>query len=749
MSTFAGAYPSKPSWQLQLDVVESSPDPVLNRSYVSWALYIYRGSSDTPWNNSGSGYSVSAPGGFGGTFGAFRFGGTGTGTSYAGTPVGGRVLIASGGAWVTHSPDGSGYVDVSASHAAASTLGTASLSGRLYLTTLKVAPSAPTGVAGARVSDTSVNVTWAQSSASNGQPTTNTVQRSINGGAFADVSTIAPATAVALDAAANQKIVYRVKGTNSVGDSAWSADSAPVYTTPGAPTGLVATKAGSDIGLVWTPNVAYAEHEHVLEHGVDVAGVVTWDGSPLATIVAGTSLYTHVAPNPAQRHVYRIRSRTTDVSALSSATTTSNVVQLLTAPAKPTVPALAAFADKAATFRLPWTHNAIDSSAQTKYQWRWSTNGGSSWTTGSKTTSANPYHDFAGSTWTANQAVTFQVRTKGAYDSGSDGDASYSPWSDSVTVTFKTKPVVTITTPANSSTYTDADLLVVLGFTQAESATFVNATIGLYDSTDELLEERVSTTLAGTAFSTRLLDGETYKVKATVTDSNGLTSAQVTSTFSVDYTEPVAAVVDVIYLEASGIAQIGITIPAAGGGLVDADTVSVDRVIDGVTTPVVVRWPAAPTLTFLDVTPTIHGTTLYRVTTYSDDGAASIVTDSIETAEDRWAFMSKGSVIVRFELAPGLEATPAVDSALVKAAGRRRPIALYATTGNLDVTGTGALAVDEGGSTPEEIEAFLLLPGQACYRDPSGRRVFGRVSGKIARENAELGAFTYSITETE
>src|SRR5690606_26564403 len=121
--------------------------------------------------------------------------------------------------------------------------------------------------------------------------------------------------------------------------------------------------------------------------------------------------------------------------------------------------------------------------------------------------------------------VTFQVRTKGSYDSGSDGDASYSPWSDSVTVTFKSKPVATITAPAHGSTLTQAALTVVLGFSQPESATFVNATIGLYQGAT-LLEEIVSTTLAGTLFATRVADGSSYTVKAVVKDSNGLNSTQ-------------------------------------------------------------------------------------------------------------------------------------------------------------------------------------------------------------------------------
>ena len=715
---------------------------------ISWALYFEELSGpNLSWNGGGIGANVQIS-----SLGVVWSGTFGFDWRPAGLQ---SILIASGISRVYGNPDGTppanpfniyGVTGPTGSTGA----GSGSVVGGAFLTppTLRKLPGTPTAVAGARTSDTSITVSWAQSSATNGQPTSNTIRRRINGGAWADVVTISPSTSAAVSAAANQKIEYAVKAANSVGSTAWSSTSTPVYTTPAAPTGVAATKVGSDIQLAWTPNVAFSEHEHVVEHGVDVAGVITWDGSPLATVTSGTSTYTHSAPNPAQRHVYRVRARNTDAAALSSATVQSNVVQLLTAPAKPTVPALAAFADRAATFRFPWIHNAIDSSAQTKYQWRWSTNGGSSWTTGSKTTSMNPYHDFAGGTWSANQAVTFQVRTKGAYDSGSDGDASYSPWSDSVTVTFKSKPVATITSPANASTYTEAELLVVLGFSQAESATFVSATIGLYDDADVLLEQKVSTTLAGTLFDTRVLDGVDYKVKATVTDSNGLTSSQVTSSFSVDYTEPVPAAVDVVYLEDSGIAQVGLTIPAAGGGLVDADTVSIDRIIAGVAEPFVVRHPAASELTFLDITPTIHGTTLYRVTTYSDDGAASVTSDSITTEENRWAFMSKGSVIIRFELDAGLQATPSVDSALVKASGRSRPIGLYATTGNLVVAGVGGRAAGAGGAPPEGLGAVRGLPGKACYRDPTGRRVFGQLAGAIARDDAELGQFTYTLTET-
>lgn len=732
---------------LHLDV-SYVPNAAGNYCDVSWAFYLYEtGGPNLAFDTTGTinasvsvvsaGTVYSAPFNF-----DWRPGGLQS------------QLLASGTTRVYHNSNGTPPASFSVTGSIGAT-GTSSAGGpssvtqSVSLPTLKVVPGIPTAVTAARISDTSDTVSWAQSSASNGQPTSNTIRQKVNGGAWSDVVTISPATSANLTCAANQKIIYGVKASNTAGDSAWSADSAPLFTTPAAPTSVVATKSGSDIVITFVDNVAFAEHSHLLEHGVDVAGVITWDGSTLATITAGTLTYTHTAPNPAQKHVYRLKAKNTDVAGLASANVQSNTVQLLTAPNKPAVPATAPFQDKAATFRFTWVHNPVDTTVQTKRQVRYSLDGGSTWTTGAKTTDANQYLDFAGGTWAANVAVTFQVRTKGGYDSGGDGDASYSPWSDSITVTFKTKPATAILSPANASTYVQAALTVGLSFTQAEAATFVSATIELWQA-GLLLESINSTTLAGTLFATRVANGGTYTVKATVKDSNGLVSSQVTSTFSVTYTSPVAAVVAVTYLSESGIAQLELTIPAAGGGLAAAVSVTIDRLIDGVSENVVSAYPSAPSLTILDTTPTIAGDNVYKVTTISADGATTVVSLTKTIAEQQWAFMSKGAgytQIIKFGGAIKPVAIPTVDSALVKASGRRRAIGLYAKTGGLVVTGVGDLITGEG-STPKEIEDFLLITGKGCYRDPSGRRIFGVIEGQVARDTAKFGSVSYSVTET-
>lgn len=662
-------------------------------------------------------------------------------------------VLAAGTTRINHNSDGTppagvnvtGYLPNTGTSSAG---GPTSVTDTPTLSTLKVIPGTPTSVAGARVSDTVSTVSWAQTSASNGQPVTDTIQQSVNGGAFAALVTVAATTSVNVSCAANQKLIYQVKGTNTAGDSAFSLSSTALFTTPAAPTSVVATKTGANIVITWTDNVAFTEHQHVVEHGV-LSGTITWDGSPLGTVASGSATYTHVSPSPASVHVYRISSKNTDTGALTSSAVVSNTVQLLIAPNAPTVSTLPANTDKASAFVVPWTHNPIDTTTQTAYEFGYSTNGGTTWSSSGKVTSTTSSFTIAGSTYAANVVLTIRVRTWGlATTGGSDGTGA-SPWSSTSAVTFKTVPVATITSPANASVYAQAALAVQLGFSQAESATFVSAVIGLYSGVT-LLEQITSTTVSSTAFVTPVANGSSYTVKATVTDSNGLTCSQVSSTFSVTYTQPQPASVTLAYLSDSGIGQIGLTIPAAGGGFVAAATVTITRTINGVTETVVANYAAASTLTILDTTPTINGSNLYTITTISAIGATNIVTATLTTSEGVFAFLSKGSgysQIVKFsgKLKPIITAT--LDSALVKTAGRSRPIGLYSTTGDLVVEGT-ADVITGVSSSPSDIESLLLTTGKACYRDPTGRRLFGMVRGRIARENPQLAQFTYSVTET-
>jgi hypothetical protein len=249
---------------------------------------------------------------------------------------------------------------------------------------------------------------------------------------------------------------------------------------------------------------------------------------------------------------------------------------------------------------------------------------------------------------------------------------------------------------------------------------------------------------------TSVADGGSYTLTVTVLDSNGLVSDAVTSTFTVEYTDPVAAVVVVTYLSDSGIAQIDLAIPDPGDDEAAAVAVTITRTIDGARETIVTEYPITDSpLTILDMTPTIHGTNRYTVTTISEDGATVDVVTDLVTVEDWWAFLSTGdgfSTIVNFFGNLQVSAAPARALALVETAGRSRPIALFGATGTLEVSGSADLD-PRMGSTPQEVEQFILAAGIVCYRDPTGRRVFGAMTGSVASPNTRSSAFSFKVSE--
>ena len=715
---------------------------VSNQVLVSWqATFHERVSSPTTWSGGVAG-SVNTPS-TGLWSGSFAFDWRPSGLQ--------SVLIASGTFWTPNAPSGEGGGTV-----IAVTIGNTGTSGGgagasvdvvVPFPTTKVAPGQPTGLTAIRVSDTQITLNWTNNEASNGQATLLTVQRRISGGAWVQFTNFGRTNTVTVDAAANQKVEYQIIAGNSAGNSPWSAVSNAIYTTPAAPSGVAAAKdAGGNIEISFAENVNYSEYTHEVWHGTVVGGVTTWDGAALTTLASGVLAYEHATPNPAQQHRYRVRAK---AGALTSAWVESGTVVLLTAPAKPTIPPLPNSANRAAIFQLPWVHNSIDSSPQSKYQWRWSSNGGGVWTTGAKTVSVNQFHDFAANTFALNAAIAFQVRTRGAYDAGADADTSYSPWSDSAVVTFQSLPTTDITAPANGGTVNDSTIGVTVTFAQAQAATFVKAQIELLQGAT-LLETMESVNQVGITLDTPAQNGVSYTVRARVQASNGLWSAWATSTFNVTYLAPVPAVVVASYIQNTGHGQLDLNIAAPGGGQAAATTVTITRTIDGVTENVVQDYPISAALSFLDTIPTIYGTNTYTITTSSALGAKSSVTVDLVTTECRRAFLSKGgdySNVVAFGANLEVDEALSVASATVQAAGRTKPIGLYGVETSVQLK-VKSFVFENFGSPMDELRAFLLVPGKACFRDSTGRRTFGTVKGSVDYKKTTRGNLKFTLTET-
>jgi hypothetical protein len=670
------------------------------------------------------------------------------------TSAGGWHTLYDGTVTVGHNSDGTGSFSatfaLNDSTGTSGVAGPASVGGSIGLTTLTVAPGTPTGVSAAYVSDSQLNVSWTNHYASNGTPTQTNVAQSVNGAAYATVLTTGNVASAVLSTAPNRKTTFIVGQGNGAGFSANSAASAAVWTTPAAPTAATATKQpDGSIVVAWTNNVAYTEYATEVWHGTVAAGVTTWGSSPAFTAAAGATAYADPAPDVTKVHVYEVRAKTTSGTTRYSGYAVTNTVQLLAPPNAPSVAGLAQYADKAQPLVINWTHNPVDSTAETAYEVARSTDGGTTWTTTGKTAGTLANFTIAASTYAANVALTVRVRTWGQASTGGSDGAGGSPWSTLQTVTFKTAPTASITAPTSAGIGT-ADLYVTLAYAQAEGAAFVSAAVTLLHG-GSAVETVTTTASAGILFNTKMANGATYTVQAVVTSSIGLTATAAPVTFLVTFAPAAPGTITATYVPEAGMTQLALTFPAPTGPQVPAVTYTLTRAINGGAAELLALNQPISAATLIDTIPTINGTNTYTLTTYSTLGAASSsVSVDLATSETQWAFLSTGAGFATYLAFYGnlaIGSTPTRDSALILAAGRARPIALFGQSATLDVDVAATFFTDEG-STPDQAEAFMLTATRSCYRDPTGRRIFGLVKGARITNRTPLGAdVSFTVSE--
>lgn len=734
---------------LFLEGYEVATDPIANTRTITWSLYLREnGGSNAAWNAGGISAFVDASvnGVYQGNLWAGSFG-------FDFRPGGYQTqVIATGNVVFGANPDGSGSVEIAGhiGYTGSPTAGGPTDVGlSIPVTTMRRVPGTPSGITVSRVSDNATRVRWNNNGPSNGQATRNQLQASTPNANPDGILEINASNQADVAILPNEKKVYRVRAGNDAGWSPWSGWVGPIYTTPGAPSNVTAVKqANLDIVVNFSENVSYPEYNHEIEHGTVAGGITTWDGTLLTTLAADVLSYTHTAPDASKVHVYRVRAKQ---GALLSPYVLSNTVQLLVAPNKPTMVALPQFIDQTQDVVINWMHNPIDTSPQSAVEWRISTDGGATWgLSGKVLTTVQSRMIVSAGTYPPNTTIQTQVRTWGqATTGGMDGTGS-SPWSDSVITTIKNKPTTSITTPTNGSILNDATLRATLGFSQAQGASFVRAELNLLQGAT-LLEQLNSNNRVGITFVTPVQNGVSYTVRARVQDSNGIWSNWASSNFSVAYLSPVPATLRVSYLPDNGYGQLDLTIPAPGTDQSVVSRVTITRTIDAKTEDLVLDYPASSALTFLDTTPTIHGSNVYTITTKSALGAQSTTIATLVTTECRRAYLSKGAGfnnVVVFGANLEVSESLGVASDTVQAAGRPKPIGLYGVETNVQLKVKSFIFEREGFSTIDQLRAILLVPGKACYRDSSGRRVFGSVKGSVAYKKTDRGDLTFTLTET-
>lgn len=590
----------------------------------------------------------------------------------------------------------------------------------------------PTGLAAARVSDTQQTLSWTR----NSTYASVVVQRRTDGGAWQEVGrpTGNPSGFTDTSTVANKKYEYRVAGVGGSGQSGWS-NTATIYTTPAPPSVVAAEKVGSNIQVTATGLPPYATAYDVQES--------TNGGGSWSTLQTGVTSWpwTHVSPNNAVTHTYRVRA--TRGGLVSGYSDPSNTVQLLAAPNPPTGLTPNGVAVPAGTVRFQWVHNPVDTTAQTAYELRHRLVGGPSWTTLSGTTAA--YRDVSLTASATDRE--WQVRTKGAH-------ANWSDWSAVAVVSVITVPGVAVTQPDDS--WGQPVLPVEWSWTQAQGRPQSAWRVRLFDVALNLLEEREgSGDATSAALDYRFATGQTFIVEVQAA-TGSVWSAWASQAFDTVFVPPAAPDVSGGWSEASGAVNLTVSEGSEVPSPPATVSVTVERSIDGGDTWELVL-ASDPGVTFSDWESLSCGETLYRVTAIAASGAAATLIYPV--VADSGAVWLSGGVgyarTARLPLNPAVRLRASRVRSLELYEGRIRGVAYAGEQTALSVEVGGAL-IDRD-ITTAEVDALIDLVQDEepthMFRDPDGRRIYGVVGDvniprkqAVSRPDGSAGLWEFSFS---
>lgn len=382
------------------------------------------------------------------------------------------------------------------------------------------APAAPSNPGVTYVSDSQQDLTFTNNANPPSSPYDSVrvirAEKTSSWGSFSQINSLAGNTTSATDTGTSPNRGYRYffRAVNVAG----TADSATVdvFTTPAAPSGVTAVRgAGTDIDVYFASNVAYPDHDHLLEAQADGGSWVA-----VTTLPAGVLEYNDPTPPAGTFIKYRVTAHNT-VGSLTSAPVESNTVTVLSPPNPPTGLSpdggVAPFDQDAP---LSWTFNSTDTSPQSAYQIRHRLDGSGTWTTETPVSSPLNASTLPAGTYALGDVVEWQVRAWGSHADPSD-------WSSSAVFTMSQRPSAIFTSP-NATTSLKSVTAAWL-YSSPVGSTQAGFTVSLIRG-GQALETHTGTTATSVSFSEPLVDGEIYTFVLTVTDSDGLSSLPVETT---------------------------------------------------------------------------------------------------------------------------------------------------------------------------------------------------------------------------
>lgn len=472
------------------------------------------------------------------------------------------------------------------------------------------APNAPSNCSASRSSDTQAKVTWSNGSTSTTRPRSSTkVERQTDSGSWSQIASVGSSTANYTDngTSANHRYRYRVRAYGAGGYSGY-ATSGYIYTTPGKPSSVTATKTGAQsVQLAITGAAPYAT-SYAVERSTD--GGSQWESAGTPTSFPWVD-----AEAPAGTVVYRVAAVR---GSLQSAWTQSNSVTTITPPLAPAVSGLPSVAATGSTLTVSWVPNHPDGSEQTSAEVEYTVGDGEPQTAtveGAATTYQLPE-----SVTESAATVKVRVRTHGL-------DEDWGAWSGYTTVTVAVPPQAHFTNPAEDGAAVTV-LPLMLAWEATDSTGIASQTLELVGADGGSL---LSVQLAGDVRSFQIDDSvyalsnlSDYALLLTVLGGSSLSTAAGRS-FSTDWAEPAQPTAELETDPADLSCAVTVHAGEGAGDEPEAVSFSVIRVLpDGS------QWLVADGLTdgqeCIDPLPPLNVDYSYLVTAYAETGASSALT---------------------------------------------------------------------------------------------------------------------------
>lgn len=378
------------------------------------------------------------------------------------------------------------------------------------------APAAPANCRFERTGPNSAVVKWDASAGA----TSYTLQRSITGGAWTNAGTVTGTQLSQSGLGSNGYYRWRVYASNSAGNSQYSNQPAPFYTTPNTPTNVSATPQANNGGVLikWASNAYFRT-------GIQVErsdGLIINKGTGTGGLVSDV-----LDTNPGGVDIrYRVRhfagADTANDRVFSAWSGWSNAVTTLAPPFAPSWSAPRGVVESG-DVTVRWVHNPADGTGQAGWETRVRPVGTTVWDTHAGTTETVDVRDLSPGTYEG------QARTLGTYE-------EWGPWCAVQTFEVIGQPSVTVTPLV--SPYVSARVTVGWGFSQAQGRPQSAWEAHLIIDSAGVVEELSGSGPTGQAvFTSQLVDGAEYTVQVRAA-SGSVWSDWDTTVFTVEFVPP-------------------------------------------------------------------------------------------------------------------------------------------------------------------------------------------------------------------